>query len=123
VHRYWTIMDWTIKGVEYMQTAKLIPAVLVIKPTSTAKADIETMSRQIAQVTTSCVPKDIHIEDIIVTFGTSKDIAKRVKSLVEHKNIQLLLLYSAKQAAENEQEYKTFVADMRGYGLKVICYR
>lgn len=100
------------------------PAVIVIKPTSLAKADIETMTRQVAQITTACVKKDIEIVDIIVTFAGTKDITKRVKSLTDHKEVEVLLLYSAKQIADTEKEYATFVADMRDWhGLSVISLR
>jgi hypothetical protein len=101
-----------------------VPGTIVIKPTSTAKADLETMGKQVAQITTSCVENNIEVIDIILTFGTTKDISKRVKALIEHKEVKLLLLYTAKQIAESEQEYKDFVADMRDwYGLRVMCYR
>lgn len=107
-----------------MISSNLIPAVIVIKPVSTAKADIETACRQTAQLTTVCVPKNIFIEDIIITFGGVKDITKRVKSLTEHKDIQVLLVYNAKQIASSEKEYMEFIADMCDfYKLKVINYR
>lgn len=113
-----------LKGQEINKAINLIPAALIAKPTSTAKADLEIMAKQVAQITTSCVENNIEVEDIIITFGGSKDITKRVKSLIEHKEIKVLLLYSAKQVAENKQEYREFVADMRDwYQLKVICYR
>lgn len=102
----------------------LVPGVIVVKPSSTAKADIEIALKQVAQITTRCCKNNIEVIDIVVTFGSSKDISKRVKALIEQKEIQLLLLYTAKHAAKSEQEYKEFVADMRDwYGLKVVCYR
>lgn len=106
------------------QVKPLVPGVIVIKPLSTAKSDIEIALKQVAQITTRCCKNNIEIIDIVVTFGSSKDINKRVKALIEQKEIKLLLLYTAKQAAESEQEYKGFVADMRDwYNIKVICYR
>lgn len=102
----------------------LIPAVIIVKPVSTAKADIEIACRQVAQITTACVPKGVWIEDIIVTFGGIKDIEKRIKSLTEHKNITTILIYNAKQIATNEKEYLDFIRDMADwYRLKVICFR
>ncbi len=112
-----------MKG-QVTQVKPLVPGVIVVKPLSTAKADIEIALKQVAQITTRCCKNNIEIIDIVVTFGSSKDINKRVKALMEQKEIKLLLLYTAKQAAESEQEYKGFVADMRDwYGIKVICYR
>lgn len=107
-----------------MINSNLIPAVIVIKPASTSKADIETVCRQTAQLTTVSVPKNIFIEDIIITFGGIKDISKRIKSLTEHKEIQIVLIYSAKQIAASSAEYMEFIADMNDfYKLKVINYR
>jgi hypothetical protein len=107
-----------------MINSKLIPAVIVVKPASTAKADIEISCRQVAQITTTCVGKNVYVEDIIVTFQGVKDIIKRVKSLTEHKDIQVLLVYNAKQIASSEKEYMEFITDMVDfYGLKVINYR
>lgn len=112
------------QAIHTAKTQPPVPGVIVIKPTSTAKADLEIMAKQVAQLTTSCVENNMEIVDVIITFGSSKDIAKRVKSLTEHKEVKVLLLYSAKQVAESEQEYKGFVADMRDwYGLRVLCYR
>lgn len=103
---------------------QLVSAVIVVKPASTAKVDIETIAKQVAQITTACVPKMIVVEDIIVTFQSIKDVTKRVTSLLEHKEIKALLIYSPKQIATCEQEYVDFVADMKDwYGIKVIHYR
>jgi hypothetical protein len=113
----------TLKG-PVTQVQPLVPGVIVVKPLSTAKADIEIALKQVAQITTKCVKNNIEVIDIIVTFGSSKDISKRVKALVEQKEIHLLLFYTAKQAAETENEFTAFVSDMRDwYGLKVVCYR
>lgn len=102
----------------------LTNAVIVVKPASTAKADIEIACRQVAQVTTACVPKNIYIEDIIVTYQGIKDIKKRVNSLMEHKEIQVLLIYNAKQIASSEKEYMEFVAELRDfYAIQVLNYR
>lgn len=102
----------------------LIPAVLVVKPLSTAKSDLEILCKNVSQLTTLAVPKNIVIEEIIVTFGNTKDITKRIKSVLEHMDLKVLLLYSAKQVAETEKEFADFVADMFAwYGLKVMCYR
>lgn len=102
----------------------LTNAVIVVKPTSTAKADLEIMARQVAQITTACVPKNVYVEDIIVTYGGIKDITKRIKSLTEHKEIQVVLVYSAKQIATSSTEYMEFIADMNDFfKLKVINYR
>lgn len=102
----------------------VVPGIIVIKPLSKNKDDIEISLKQVAQITTRCVPQKIYIEDIILTYGTTKDISKRVKSILEQKEIKVLLLYTAKQVADTEQEYKDFVADMRDwYNLRVICYR
>lgn len=107
-----------------INTKSLVPAVIVVKPASTAKADIETIAKQVAQITTACVPKQIVVEDIIVTFQGIKDVTKRVMSLLEHKEIKALLIYSPKQIATCEQEYIEFVADMKSwYGIKVVNYR
>lgn len=113
-----------MKGPVAQVVQPLVSGVIVVKPLSTAKADIEIALKQVAQIATKCTKGNIEISDIIVTFGSSKDISKRVKALIEQKEIQLLLLYTAKQAAETEQEYRGFVADMRDwYGLRVVCYR
>lgn len=110
-----------MKGPEVQQ---LVPSIIVIRPISKNKDAIEISLKQVAQITTKCVPQKIYIEDIILTYGNTKDISKRVKTLVEQKEIKLLLLYTAKQVAESEQEYRDFVADMRDwYDIKVICYR
>lgn len=102
----------------------LINAVIVVKPASSNKADVETACRQVAQITTLCVPKSIHIEDIIVTYQSIKDIKKRVNSLMEHKEIKVLLIYSAKQIASSEKEYMEFVAELRDfYSIQVMNYR
>lgn len=102
----------------------LIPAVIVVKPTSSNKADIEISCRQVSQITTLCVPKGIVIEDIIVTYQGIKDIKKRVNSLMEHKEIQVLLIYNAKQIACSEKEYLEFVAELRDfYAIQVMNYR
>ena len=107
-----------------ISTKKLIPAVIVVKPASTAKTDIETACRQAAQITTEAVHNNIAIIDIIVTFQKAKDITKRVKSLTEHKDIQALLIYNAKQLFATKEECNEFMADMADfYGIKVICYR
>jgi hypothetical protein len=107
-----------------MKTSNLISAVIVVKPASTAKADLEVMARQVAQITTACVPRNVFVEDIIVTYGGIKDIEKRVKSLTEHKDIQALLIYSSKQIASSEREYMDFIADMADwYEVKVITLR
>lgn len=107
-----------------INTKQLIPAVIVVKPASTAKADIETACRQAAQITTEAVHNNIAIIDIIVTFQGGKDIAKRVKSLIEHKEIQVLLIYNAKQLFATKEECNEFIADMVDfYQIKVICYR
>lgn len=105
-------------------TKKLIPAVIVIKPTSTAKADIETACKQVAQITTEAVHNSIAILDIIVTFQGAKDISKRVKSLTEHKEIEALLVYDARKLFDTKEECKEFIVDMADlYQLKVINYR
>jgi len=102
----------------------LIPAVIVIKLTSTAKADIEISCRQVAQITTTCVGKNIYVEDIIVTFQGVKDITNRVKSLTEHKEIEALLIYNEKQIASSEKEYLDFIRDMdTWYKLQVVTFR
>lgn len=102
----------------------LLPAVIVIKPISTAKADIETACRQVAQITTEAVHNGIVIIDIVIIFQGAKDIAKRVKSLTEHKEIKALLIYNAKQLFCTKEECNEFIADMTDfYGIKVINYR
>lgn len=107
-----------------INTKSLVPAVIVVKPQSTAKADIETIAKQVAQITTACVPKGVLVEDIIVTFQSIKGVTKRVTSLLEHKEIKAILVYSPKQIAACEQEYIDFVADMKDwYGIKVVNYR
>lgn len=113
-----------MKGTVAQVIKPTVSSVIVVKPSSTAKADIEIALKQVAQITTKCTKDNIKITDIIVTFGNSKDIKKRVKALTEQKEFQLLLFYTAKQAAENEQEFREFVADMKDwYKLNVICYR
>lgn len=107
-----------------ISTKQLISAVIVIKPVSTAKADLETACRQVAQITTEAVHNNISIVDIVITFQSSKDITKRVKSLTEHKDIQALLIYNAKQLFSTKEECSEFIADMADfYGIKVINYR
>lgn len=107
-----------------INTKSLVPAIIVVKPASTAKADIETIAKQVAQITTACVQKGIVVEDIIVTFQSIKDVTKRVTSLLEHKEIKAILVYSPKQIATCEQEYIDFVADMKDWhGIRVINYR
>lgn len=112
------------QSISIIKTQPLIPATIIAKPISTAKVDLEIMAKQVAQITTACVENNIEVIDIIITFSSTKDILKRVKSLTEHKEIKVLLIYTAKQIAETEQEYRDFVADMQDwYGIKVLCYR
>lgn len=103
---------------------QVVSAVIVVKPASTAKADIETMSKQVAQITTVCVPKGIVVEDIIVTFQGMKDVTKRIKAILEHKAIRVVLLYQPRQIATCQQEYVEFVEEMKSWnGIQVISYR
>ena len=114
--------EW--KVILMINTKSLVTAVIVVKPQSTAKADIETIAKQVAQITTVCVPKGIVVEEIIVTFQSIKDVTKRVMSILEHKDIKAILIYSPRQISTCEQEYVDFVADMKDwYGIKVIHYR
>ena len=102
----------------------LIPTVIVAKPTSTAKADLEVMAKWVAQLTTKAVPNNLLIEDIIITFTGSKDVEKRIKSLTDHKEIKVVLIYSAKQIFTTKEECYEFIATMADfYKIKVICYR
>lgn len=102
----------------------LIPAVIVVKPLSTAKADLEVMAKQIANITTKCCRNNVEVVDIIVTLSGIKDIKKRIKALVEHREIQYLMVYSAKSIATNEKEFKEFVSDMQSwYGIEVKTIR
>lgn len=113
-----------IGGADMVNEKTIKNAVIVVKPESMVKTDLETMCRQIAQITTACVLKDVYVEEIIVTYNGIKDITKKVKSLTEHKEIQLLLVYNAKKIAAAEREYLEFVDNMKEfYGIKVISYR
>ena len=104
---------------------QLLPkAVIVMKPASTAKADLEVMAAQVAQMTTACCQENIQVDSIVITFGGVKDITKRVKMLTEQKDIRYLIIYSGKQIADIESEYLNFKRDMQDwYNLQVICYR
>ncbi|ADU75658.1 hypothetical protein M972_112757 [Acetivibrio thermocellus AD2] len=104
---------------------QLLPkAIIAVRPASTAKADLEVMAAQVAQLTTVCCQENIQVDSIIITFGGIKDITKRVKQLTEQKDISYLIIYSGKQIAENESEYVNFKRDMQDwYNLKVVCYR
>lgn len=102
----------------------LVPAIIIAKPTSTAKLDLEVMSKCIAQLTTEAVPNNLLIEDIIITFSGGKDIQKRIKSLTDHKDIRVILIYSAKQIFSTKDECHEFIATMADfYNIRVICYR
>lgn len=58
---------------------QLLPkAVIAMKPASTAKADLEVMAAQVAQMTTACCQENIKVDSIVITFGGIKDITKRV---------------------------------------------
>ena len=104
---------------------QLLPkAVIAVRPASTAKADLEVMAAQVAQMTTACCQENIQVDSIVITFGGIKDITKRVKLLTEQKDLQYLIIYNAKQIADNESEYMNFKRDMQDwYNLQVICYR
>ena len=104
---------------------QLLPkAIIAVKSASTAKADLEVMATQVAQMTTACCQENIQVDSIIITFGGIKDITKRVKLLTEQKDIRYLIIYSGKQIADNESEYLSFKRDMQDwYNLQVICYR
>ncbi len=98
----------------------LIPAVVVVIAASTAKADLEVMVKQAANITTKCCKNGIVVEEIIVTFNGIKDINKRIKSLTQHKEIKYLMIYSAKSIANSEKEFMQFVDDMQTwYGIDV----
>lgn len=98
-----------------ISTKQLIPAVIIAKPSSTAKADLEVMSKCIAQVTTEAVHNNLLIEDIIITFTGAKDIEKRIKSLTDHKQIKVVLIYSAKQIFSTKEECFDFIATMADF--------
>lgn len=104
---------------------QLLPkAIIAVRPASTAKADLEVMAAQVAQITTACCQENIQVDSIIITFGGIKDITKRVNQLTEQKDIRYLIIYSGKQIADNESEYMNFKRDMQDwYSLQVICYR
>lgn len=106
------------------EVARPIVAVIVVKIASTGKTDIEIACKQVAQITTACVHQGVYVEEIIVTHKGAKEVTKRVKMLVEHKEIQAILLYDSKQITESEDEYIEFIKDMIiTFGLKVINYR
>lgn len=103
---------------------ELVPAVVAIKLASSSRLDTEAALCKTAKITTKACYAGIEIADIVSTYGGIKDIKKRIGALVEHKDIELLLLYSAREVAETERDFTAFVSDMRDlYGLKVICYR
>ena len=116
-----------IKGVTRLRRELIkgsMPAVIVVKPLSTAKADLEVMAKQVANITTKCCRNNVEIQDIIITLSGIKDIKKRVKSLAEHREIEYLMVYSAKGIATNEKEFKEFVSDMQTwYGIEVKTIR
>jgi len=91
---------------------QLLPkAVIAVKPASTAKADLEVMTAQVAQMTTACCQENTQVDSIVITFGGIKDI-------------RYLILYSGKQITENRSGYLNFKRDMKDrYNLQVICYR
>lgn len=102
----------------------LIPAVIVAKLPGNSKSELEVMAKQVAQLTTACVPQNIYIEDIVISYAGIKDIEKKIASLTEHKDIKVVLIYSAKQVASTEKEFYEFVATMADfYRIKVICFR
>lgn len=109
-----------MKGPVINKSKKLMPAAIIAKPATTAKADLEIMAKEIALITTKCCRNDIEVFDIIVTFSGIKDIKKRIKSLTQHMEIKYILIYSAKQISETEQEFLEFVEEMESwYGIHI----
>lgn len=85
--------------------------VLAVKA-STDKAGLEAMAYQIAQLTTLCVDHDAEVIDVIVTFGSTKDLVREVKRLDAKKRFDLLLVYSPSQIARTKLEYDTFAHEL-----------
>lgn len=107
-----------------MRQQGLVQAIVILKPISTSKSDLEIMSKQLAQIVTKCCRTNIKVIDVIIIFGNGKDISKRVKALKEHEEFSMLVTYNSKSIAEKQQDYVQFVNDMRDwYGIEVISYR
>ena len=98
-------------------------AVMAVRAKSDKKS-IKHLAYQVARITTKCVTPNIKILDCIVTFGGTKDIIREVRKLLPTKDFQYLLIYSAKDISESEEDYNYFVSKLRNdYHIEVLTYK
>lgn len=98
-------------------------AVMAVKAKSDKKS-IKHLAYQVARITTKCVNPNVKILDCIVTFGGTKDIIREVRRLLPTKDFQYLLIYSAKDISDSEEDYNCFVNTLnKDYHIEVLTYK